>query len=78
VAATFQKNVREDPKQDVEHSRAQLLQPQLRSYKKDDPKEKQQKALPVCFICLILEKATEHQQAMGELVGATYFWATLL
>jgi hypothetical protein len=45
-------------------------------YKKDDPKEVQQKALPVCVLRLILSsKSTELCQAMGELAGAAHFWA---
>jgi len=42
----------------------------------DDPKEVQQKALPVCVLRLILSsKSTELRQAMGELAGAAHFWA---
>jgi hypothetical protein len=48
-------------------------------YKKDNPKEVQQKALPICVLRLILSsKSTELCQAMGELAGATHFWATCL
>jgi hypothetical protein len=48
-------------------------------YKKDDPKEVQQKALPVCILCFILSsKSTELCQAMGELAGAAHFWAMRL
>ncbi len=73
VAATFRENGWDDPKRDAERKVARLLQRQLRSYKKDDPKERQQN---VCVLCLILSsKATELRQAMGELAGAAYFWA---
>ena len=42
---------------------------------KDDPKEVQQQALPVCILCIILfSKSTELHQAMGELAGAAHFW----
>ena len=52
------------------------LRRQLRSYKKVDPKEIQQKALPVCVLRLILSlKSTELCQAMDELAGAAHFWA---
>ncbi len=62
VAATFRENGREDPHQDAEGHVGQLLQRQLRSYTRNDPKEKQQKALPVCVYCLILaSSATELQ-----------------
>jgi hypothetical protein len=65
-----------DPKRDAEHNVARLLRRQLKSYKKDDPKEEQQKALPVCVLHLILSsKSTEICQAMGELAGAAHFWA---
>jgi hypothetical protein len=76
VAAAFKDNGQEDPHKDAERNVSRLLQWQLRSYKKDDPKEKQQKALPVCILRLILSsKSTKLQHAMGELVAAAHFWA---
>ena len=76
VAVAFRENRQEDPHKDAERNVSQLLQWQLRSYKKDNPKEKQQKALPVCILHLILSsKSTELQHAMGELVAAAHFWA---
>ncbi len=54
VAATFRENGREDPHRDAERHVGRLLQRQLRSYSRNDPKEKQQKALPVCVYRLIL------------------------
>jgi hypothetical protein len=75
VAAVFRENGHDEPKQDAERNVARLLRHQLRSYKKDDPKEVQQKALPVCVLRLILSsKFTELCQAMGELAGAAHFW----
>jgi hypothetical protein len=54
----------------------QLLQWQLRLYAKNDPKEKQQKALPVCVHHLILSfQSTELCCAMGKLAVAAHFWA---
>jgi len=39
-------------------------------YKKDDPKEKQQKALPICILHLILSsKSTELQYAIIDIVA---------
>jgi len=76
VAAVFRENEHNDPKRDAERNVARLLRRQLRSYKKDNPKEVQQKALPVCILHLILSsKSTELCQAMGELAGAPHFWA---
>jgi hypothetical protein len=76
VAASFRENGRDNLTRDAERNFARLLQWELRSHKKDDPKKRQQKALPVCVLCLILSlKATELQQALGELAGAAYFWA---
>ncbi len=49
VAATFRENGRDDPKSDAEGNVSQLLQWQLRLYKKDNPKERQQKALHFAF-----------------------------
>ena len=75
MAAVYRENGHGDPKQDVERNVARLLQRQLRSYKKDNPKEVQQKTLPVCTLHLILSsKSTELHQAMGELAGAAHFW----
>ena len=75
VAAVFRENGYEDPQWDAERNLARLLRRQLRSYKKDDPKEVQQKALPICVLCLILSsKSTELCQAMGELAGSAHFW----
>ena len=54
VAATFRENRREDPHRDAERHVGRLLQRQLRSYSQNDPKKKQQKALPVCVYRLIL------------------------
>ena len=76
VVAVFRENGYDDPKWDAERNVAQLLRRQLRSYKKDDPKKVQQKALPVCVLFFILSsKSTELCQAMGKLVGGTHFWA---
>ncbi len=69
--AVFRENGHDDPKRDAERNVARLLRRQLRSYKKDDPKEVQQKALPICVLHLILSsKSIELCQAMGELAGA--------
>jgi hypothetical protein len=54
VAAVFRENGYDDLKRDAERNIAQLLQRQLRLYKKDNPKEVQQKALPICVLCIIL------------------------
>jgi hypothetical protein len=76
VAATFRDNRRDDPKQDVANNVARLLRCQLRLYSKDDPKELQQKALPVCILRLILaSKSTEMRTVMGHLAAAAHFWA---
>ena len=47
----------------------------MRSYKKDDPKTVEQKALPLCVIRSILsDRSSELQCVMGDLVAATHFW----
>ncbi len=75
VAATFQGNRQEDPHRDAERLVGRLLQQQLRSYAKVDPKEIQQKALPVCVYRIILSSpATELRRAIGELTAAAHFW----
>jgi hypothetical protein len=74
VAATFRENGREDPHQDAERHVGQLLQRQLRSNTQNNPKEKQQKALPVCVYHLILASpATELQRSIAELAAAAHF-----
>ena len=76
MAATFREHGRKDPKKDVNNNVARLLRQQLRSYKKDDPKTVEQKALPLCVIPLILsDRSSELQPAMGNLVAAAHFWA---
>jgi hypothetical protein len=76
VAAIFRENGQEDPHRDAERNVGQLLQWQLRLYAKNDPKEKQQKALLVCVYRLILSsQSTEIPRAMGELAAAAHFWA---
>jgi hypothetical protein len=76
VAATFQEHGCEDPQKDVDNNVARLLCQQLRSYKKDNPKSMEQKALPLCVICLILSnRLTELQRLMGDLTAAAHFWA---
>ncbi len=76
VAAAFRENGQEDPHKDAERNVSRLLQWQLRLFKMDDPKEKQQKALPDCVLRLNLSsKSTELLCAMGELAAAIYFWA---
>jgi hypothetical protein len=76
VTATFQENGQEDLHRDAERHVGQLPQQQLRSYAKDDPKEIQQKALPVCIYCIILSSpATELRRAISELAAAVHFLA---
>ncbi len=76
VAATFRENGREDPHRDAERNVGRLLQQQLRSYSKNDPKAIQQKALPICVYCLLLASpAADLRHAISELAAAAHFWA---
>jgi hypothetical protein len=76
VAATFRENGQEDPHRDPERHVGQLLQRQLRLYANDNPKEIQQKALPVCIYHIILSSpATELCRRTGKLAAAAHFWA---
>jgi hypothetical protein len=73
VAATLRENGREDTHRDAERNVGRLLQWQLRSYTKNDPKEKQQKALPICIYRLLLASpATELRRATAELAAAAH------
>ena len=76
VAATFRENGREDPHRDAERNVSRLLQRQLRSYSKNDPKAKQQKALPVCIYRFLLSSPlTDLQRIIAVLAAGAHFWA---
>jgi predicted subunit of tRNA(5-methylaminomethyl-2-thiouridylate) methyltransferase len=77
VAVVFRENGHNDPKRDAERNVARLLRRQLRLYKKDNPKEVQHKALPVCVFDSSFPQNPQNfvkRQAMGELAGAAHFW----
>jgi hypothetical protein len=60
VAAVFRGNGHSGLKQDGERNIAQLQWLQLILYKKDNPKEVQQKALPVCVLRFILPSKSKN------------------
>jgi hypothetical protein len=77
VAAVFRENECDNPNFRRRPHCCSTFTGPFTHYKKDDPKEVQQKALPVCILCLILSlKSTELHQAKGELAGGGLFWAT--
>jgi hypothetical protein len=63
------------PKLDAERNVSRLLLRRLRSYKKGDPKDLQQKGLFPFASVRLSSNSTELRQAMGELAGAAHFWA---
>ena len=75
VASTFRENDRSNPTRDEDGDLGRLLSRLFRAFRKKDPKEKQQKALPAS---VLLETAklqlTETQRAVSQLsIGAFYF-----
>jgi hypothetical protein len=76
LVQTFRDNDREDPTRDRDGKVGRLLQQQLKAYKKKDPPERQQKALPCCVLVeLARMDATEVQKATAELAIGVFFFA---
>jgi hypothetical protein len=76
VCSTFRGNGRPNPSKDKDLQSCFLLKRLYRSYANDDPKQKQQKAIPLCVIAEIAkQKDTELQQAIGQLTTLAIFFA---
>ena len=79
VVATFRENDRTNPTLDIDGHLAWTLAWQFRAYSKEDPKAKQEKAIPICVIELIaLKTVTELQHAFGQLIIGAFFFACRL
>jgi len=67
VSSTFRENGRPNPTKDDDLQLSFVLQRQFRAFKNKDPKEKQQKAIPVCVIAEIAKRQlTEHQCTISQ------------
>jgi hypothetical protein len=76
VCSTFREHGRPNPSKDKDLQSCFLLQRQYRSYANDDPKQKQQKAIPMCVIAEIAKRrTTELQKAIGQLITVAIFFA---
>ena len=65
MVASFRHNGHPNPTRDLDGLLAWSLARQYRAYKNDDPKEIQQKAIPLCVILAIAIKTeTELQRAI--------------
>ena len=56
ISATFRENGQPNPTKDDNLQLSFILHHQFRAYKNEDPKEKQQKAIPTCVIAEIAKK----------------------
>jgi hypothetical protein len=75
VCSTFRENGRPNPSKDEDLQSCFLLQRLYKSYANDDPKQKQQKAIPLCVIAEITKrKDTKSQQAIGQLTTLAIFF----
>ena len=76
MVATFREYGQPNPTLDVDGRLAWILARQFRVYAKEDPKTKQEKAIPLCVIKLIaLKTATESQCAIGQLIIGAFLFA---
>jgi hypothetical protein len=76
ICLTFREHGRPNQSKDKDLQSCFLLQQQYRSYANDNPKQKQQKAIPLCVIAKIAkQKNTELQQAIGQLTTVPIIFA---
>ena len=76
MASTFRDNQLEDPRLDPDKNTSRLLLKQYEGYKKEDPPEKRQKAIPFTVIRKVNEnRSSPLSIAIGQLVIAAIFFA---
>lgn len=75
VVQTFRSAGRPNPTKDDDHELNILLSRQYRSFRNEDPKEKQQKALPIFILAEVAKRQfTETEKAIAQLsIGAFFF-----
>ena len=76
ISATFRENGQPNPTKDGDLQLSFILHRRFRAYKNEDPKEKQQKAIPACVIAEVAKKnLTPLQRAISQLTTLTFFFA---
>jgi len=75
VCSTFREHGRPNPSKDEDFQSCFLLQRQYRSYANDDPKQKQQKAIPMCVIAEIGKRRSTELRAIRKLTTVAIFFA---
>lgn len=76
MVTAFWSNGHQNPTRDGNRLLAWPLSCQYRAYKNDNPKEVQQKAIPLCIITSIaLKQATELQRVRSQLIIGAFFFA---
>jgi hypothetical protein len=74
VSETLKENRCQSQRKDKDLQLSFVLQREIRTYKNDNPKEKQQQAIPACNIAEITKnKQTELQTATLQLTIASFF-----
>jgi hypothetical protein len=75
VVQTFRSSGRQNPTKDADNELSILLSRQFRAFRNDDPKEKQQKALPFAVLDeLAKRQVTETDKSITQLtIGAAFF-----
>ena len=76
VVQAFRESGRQNPTKDADNMLSVLLSRQFRSYRNDDPKEVQQKALPFCVLDeLAKRQVSELDRAIAQLTISAAFFA---
>ncbi len=79
ISTTFRENGQPNPTKDNNLQLSFILHRQFRAYKNEDPKEKQQKAIPACFIAKIAKKNLRSLQgAISQLPTLAFFFVMRL
>ncbi len=76
VVQTFRATGRENPTRDIDNELSVLLSRQFRAYRNEDPKQRQQKALPIFVLANIAKRQiTETERAIAQLTIGAFFFA---
>jgi hypothetical protein len=76
ISTTFRIHQRPDPFRGSDGERHRILQLQIASYRKRDPKKKQQKAIPARVVRHTVETATDElEEHKADLIGGSFFFA---
>ena len=76
VVQAFRTTGRKNPTRDNDNELSVLLSRQFRAFRNDDPKQKQQKALPIFVLAEIAKRqVTEMERAIAQLTIGAFFFA---